>query len=272
MEPRDLFLCSLLLMAASGMSACDGWERRTDKPGSSESELPNGILGGVSALFRNDNPAIFSLIGPSGFTLAPLTTYRQVDSGALTSLANFRLSGASMQLGDVSGNADFALGRWSAGTLTTPQGSTEILDGSPRWSWHYLLIKPLRAMPGNWTYRCGAPRVTTITFVNGTNIDSNQQAGTVGGKASFSILNSVATVDFQLVAMAGGKKGGLKGKSIFTRSDAVQSHEDFDSGGIGAKIMLGSAADGGIHVAMPYRVRLENGAIFHGIAVFPCAA
>ncbi|WP_454719855.1 MULTISPECIES: hypothetical protein [Cupriavidus] len=266
-RPRLIPLCFVL-----GLGGCNQWDeilaRKTAEP---ESELPAGIADGVPVRFRGDGmPAVFTLLGPAGVTEATLTAFRQDAGGAMTGLGGFALAGATTQVSEVSGGADFALGRWTAGTVTGPQGHSEVLDGGARGSWHYLAIKPLQGLPANWTYRCGTPRATAMTFVNGINIDNNAQSGVIGGSAKLSFANGTGTLDFRLAGRARVSRGELKGTLALTA--AMARHGDFDVGGPGARIWLGWAGRGAILIAMPYRLRLGNGALFQGGVVFRCEA
>jgi hypothetical protein len=83
----------------------------------------------------------------------------------MTTLNSNVLSGTSATK-DISGDANFAIGRWAAATVITASGA-DTLTGNDNKAYHYLVFNTLSALPTTGSATCDAGVFTAPTSVSG---------------------------------------------------------------------------------------------------------
>ena len=168
---------------------------------------------------------------------------------------------------DIAGDASFAIGRWTAGTVTRSSGA-ETLTGQDNRTYHYLAANNLEALPTSGAAACDAGKYTTPTYVGGA---TGAQSGSASGSAQLVFDASGATVSGTIKITVGSESGNasLAGKIVSTTSAAITGA--FLSGGAGAALQLGDHGGGAYLLGVGYAATLPSGARYTGIAKFRCA-
>lgn len=107
----------------------------------------------------------------------------------MTTLESISLSG-QYELKDVSGEVDFAMGRWVKGTVTlagTSSGKSVIttLTGQDAGSLDYLVFNEAKNLPQTGARACDAGTFTTPTYEGGES-GAHSNSGTATGSAGLS--------------------------------------------------------------------------------------
>ena len=108
--------------------------------------------GPVLATFVPSAMARYIVYDNAGQSFGPLGTSAQNSSGAITTIADFVLSGLLVAAEDISADSSFAQGRWVAGTVANSVGSA-ILTGITDAAYHYLVFNELTAFPASGSAR-----------------------------------------------------------------------------------------------------------------------
>lgn len=98
----------------------------------------NADSGSVSASFVRSERARYLLLGVGAQSFGVLSQSEQAASGAMTRLNDNTLTGSSATK-EINGDANFAIGRWAAGTVTRSSGS-ETLTGADNRAYHYVAL------------------------------------------------------------------------------------------------------------------------------------
>lgn len=105
------------------------------------------------------------LLGIGSQSFGRLTESEQGESGAMVRLNDTTLSGSSSTR-EISGDANFALGRSTVGSVTTKSGA-ETLTGNDNRAYHYVAFNGVDALPASGTASCDAGVFTTPTNTKG---------------------------------------------------------------------------------------------------------
>ncbi|RST48398.1 hypothetical protein [Variovorax sp. MHTC-1] len=206
------------------------------------------------------------LLGVNSQSFGTLTQSTQAASGAMTKLNDTTLTGATTTK-EISGDANFALGRWVAGTVTRSSGA-ETLTGTDNRAYHYVAFNALPALPTTGSASCDAGVFTAPTYVGGATGEAN--AGTATGSASLAFDGTGGVVSGTLSIAVGGTTGTVAINGTVTSPSSTSITGAFLSGGSGAAIQLGDHGGGAYVVAAGYAATLSNGARYTGVAKFRC--
>lgn len=276
---KKIFLPSAMLVTTLSLIACGGG----GGGGSQTSTSPNPVgtinpgsasppasdSGSVSASFIKGSAARYFLTGVGLQTIGNLTDYIQIADGAVTTLDNITLSGQTV-VKDINGDASFALGRWTQGTVTKPTSST-VLEGTSNNAYHYALYNILAALPTTGAYNCDSGKFTAPTYIGGTDVAASAYSGAATGAATLSFSTEGAAISVTINALAGGQTGAVTGKTVLPSPLATAFTGNYLGNGSG---MASTVSDGGgsrILVIASYSSTLANGAQYQGMAVFGCS-
>lgn len=226
----------------------------------------NADAGSVSAPFMRGSSARYQLLSVGSQSFGNLTQSEQAASGAMTRLNETTLSGTSATK-DIAGDASFAIGRWTAGTVTRSSGA-ETLTGQDNRAYHYLAFNNLATLPTSGAATCDAGVFTAPTYVSGT---AGANSGSASGSAGLVFDGSGATVSGSIKVVVGDQTGSanLGGTIASTTSTAITGA--FLSGGTGAALQLGDHSTGAYLLGVGYAVTLPGGGRYQGIVKFRCA-
>jgi hypothetical protein len=278
---KMIFLLSTMLAISLALPACGGGGGGgavsssanpigATSPDNSQATAPPppGDSGSVSASFAKGNAARYVLSG-IGQIVGNLTNHIQAADGAVTALDNNTLSGQTV-VKDINGDASFALGRWSQGTVTTTNGST-LLDDTSNNAYHYVLFNNLASLPTSGTYNCDTGKFTAPTYIGGTNVTVSAYSGAATGSATLSFSAAGAALSATINTSAGGQTGAVTGTAVLSVPTATAFIGNYLGSGPGLVLTVSDGGAGRVHVIAPYRSTQSNGAKYQGIAVFSCS-
>lgn len=203
---------------------------------------------------------------------SPLT---QTADGAVTAMGNYSISGNPIATQEISGNANYALGRWTVGTVTngaTTNPTTTTMDGNSNNAFHYVVFNSLAALPANGAMTCNAGKFTKPTYVggSGTSPGKDAYAGTATGNASITFDGSGGHVNLTVSANVLGSSGTAN-----FSGNVMNETSMYLSGGLGgvgnnAMVTLGDAGNGSVNVVLIYTLALANNNAYRGSAIFTC--
>lgn len=222
--------------------------------------------GSVSAPFNRGASARYQLFGPGSQSFGALSDSAQAASGAMTKLNDNVLSGKSAT-NEIAGDASFALGRWTAGTVTRTSGA-ETLTGTDARAYHYVAINALTALPTTGTPKCDAGVFTAPTYVAGSGA---QGAGTTSGSATLAFDSQGAAVGGTLTVAVAGATTTVNLNSQVKSPMSTPITGALFNAGTGAAIQLGASGDDAYVLAIGYAATMPSGARFQGVAKFRCA-
>jgi len=227
----------------------------------------SGNSGSVSAAFVAGSTPRYQLAGSGNQTFGRLEPFVQAPSGAMTTLGSTVLSGNSATK-DMAGDATFAIGRWTAGTVTRSSGA-ETLTGTDDRAYHYVVVNAPSAFPASGAKTCDAGAFTTPTYVSGG--PGAAGAATAQGSAGLVFGASGAAVTGAINVTLAGASGSatLNGTAASVTSVAITGA--YLSGGAGAAVQIGEAGADAYLVVATYVATLPNGARYLGAAKFRCA-
>ena len=227
----------------------------------------SGNSGSVSAAFVAGSTPRYQLAGSGNQTFGRLEPFVQAPSGAMTTLGSTVLSGDSVTK-DIAGDATFAIGRWTAGTVTHSSGA-ETLTGTDNRAYHYVVVNAPSAFPASGAKTCDAGAFTTPTYVSGG--PGAAGAAAAQGSAGLVFGASGAAVTGAINVTVAGASGSatLNGTAASVTSVAITGA--YLSGGAGAAVQIGEAGADAYLVVASYVATLPNGARYLGAAKFRCA-
>jgi hypothetical protein len=267
-------------LAAAGMlAACGGGG--DDKPatgqngggqGSANQSPGNQTPGGSTnaAAFEapfaaGDEARQLSMSGWSK-SLGLLTAIVQNANGIVTTLNDATLTG-QIAAADVSGNANYALGRWTSGTLNqnVVGPTSKTLTGTAAGSFHYVAYKLLKALPGSGTLHCAVGAATAATAFTG----SSEATGSVSGSGTLDFSGDGAKVDFDIAVSIGTEtiKGVVSG--LIKSPSATLTNGNFLSSGSGSYVALADNGGGTVRIIVGHQEQTTNG-LYGGIATYVC--
>lgn len=266
----SISLSILMLLQACGGSS-SGSSTSTTSSNSNTSNPPSNT-GSVSANFvANANTPKFLLMN-NGYTGgANASTFTQESSGAITQAGNFTYTGTPHVTQDITGNADFAAGRWVWGTITDTSTNTvkATLDASNRAqaTWHYLLINTLSAMPTSGSRTCDNGTFTPPTRMSGT--QGGTTGSVTGSSATLSFSTSGATLGFTISTTA----SGLTASKSYTVNNLGLGTTNISGslGTNGASIYISDAGNGAIGISGFYFSQMTDGSVYGGVYTFKCS-
>lgn len=237
----------------------------TDSPPSGGSG--GGNSGSITALFASTAAPRYHLISSTGQTFGALTGQQQLNDGAVIKINDNSLDGDNRSVRDIAGDANFALGRWNAGTVTRSNGTTETLTGTQGSDYHYVLFNTLSAFPSSGTYNCDTGSFTTPRRSTGT---VGPVSGTVMGSANVSFGSNGANVSGALTITA-SNSATVSLNSNPNSSTTTAFTGGYLSNGSGAAIQIGDGGSPAVTVVGSYVAKID-GSSYIGTYRFLCSA
>lgn len=273
MTNKISFVLSVLSIAL--LQACGGGG---DSDSTSTNVSPTGSIGAnpsvpvntnlVSASFNRGATARYQPTNASGQIFGRLDNSVQDAKGAMTTLGSNVLSG-DIEAKEISGDATYALGRWTAGTVTNSSGATTLTGMDDKASYHYVAFNVPSALPTSGTLACDTGVFTTPTYAGGGVGAGAFGNGTASGLVTLTFNSSGASVGGKIGVTAAGSDGSiaLKPSSVTVNGTPVSGNYLSD----GAYFQVGDAGAGAYLVVGSYAVSLANGALYIGAARFRCS-
>ncbi|HEY5993636.1 MAG TPA: hypothetical protein VIU46_03450 [Gallionellaceae bacterium] len=254
------------------LSACGGGKGGTAVlPGTAAPSVPTQS-GSVSANFAaTATTPRFLLTGATGTTVYGSGASSVQVAGAMTTLGSYTLTGSPAVTQDISGDANYAMGRWVWGTVTNTATATvlDTMNGTkPYEAWHYIQFNTLAALPTAGVKICDTGTFTQPTFVAGaTGVNSGTTTGS-GATLSFSATGAAISVTLSTTA------GGATNVATLSATNLLLNNLAF-SGGVGwgltgGQIGLSDGGGGAIRINGIYNTTLNNGATYIGVFSFKC--
>jgi hypothetical protein len=272
-----------LLSLTCALAACGGG-------GGGESD-PAGAAGPASAPASAPSPSASPIVipgtgsGPVAFVsgVAPrfvlyglgsqqngqAVPFVQGKDGAVTTLGTNTLSGSPAVTKEIAGDASFAQGRWTQGTVTASYGAST-LTGTSSEAFHYAAYNPLLTTPASGTPVCGPGRVTAPTYTSSSLVGAPTKSGTATAAATLAFSSAGAAVEVTITATASASVGTIKGAGMITVPSQMLFTDGFFGSGVGTNLALGEVGPGTYLVVAGFKVRLANGALHQGVATFTC--
>jgi len=201
-------------------------------------------------------------VGSQSF--GPVKTHVQQSDGAVTSLNDYSLTGTPV-VANVSGDANFAMGRWAAGTVNTSTGTQAFTSNS---AWHYLAYNVPAAFPTSATLSCEAGNFTSPNYVGGASSGGNS-FGQTGGSATLAFSEGKAIAGITLLVNAGSSASKTVTANV-TRGSTAFPGGSIGTGADAVYVTIGDAGSGAFAVQGGYELNLVNGARYAGVFRFRC--
>lgn len=208
--------------------------------------------------------AVFSSTRQS---VGQLTSHHQVPQLAVDAFNEFTLGGEYTVRGP-KGDATYAMGVWTQGTVSANGSVVETLDVPGPRSWHYQLFNKATSLPTSGTQACAAEDTTSPTYVSG---------GAAGAPATILIDRISGTVTFSNAGADIGLNVNLSsptgvGTSAFRVQISPTVNTAFSSGtnGGNAYITVADAGGSGYAIVGGYQVSVAGGARYTGAFRLKC--
>lgn len=272
---------ALIVSAMLSLAACGGDD--ADDAGVDAS----GGLTGAAAPNTGKAAAAF-VVGPNARSVvAGLGTFSssnlaaqgnrfvQAADGAVTTLGSFSLNDTTT-VDEISGDATFAMGRWSRGRVVG--GSRDLLLGGQNGrSYHYLAYNALPATAATTARTCDAGTFTAASLWDSGTVPAATTVGTTTGSAVLTWVPATATttasasVRLTFTTTANGSSQPASYDVALTDFGAFSAVGRYLAQGPGVGVVLGDAGNGAVMVGALYRVTLPNGLTYEGLMKFKCA-
>lgn len=226
--------------------------------------------GSVDAHFIAGARARFLLAGATIQAGSDPTPFTQTSDGAVTVMGKYALTGTQIATQEISGNANYAQGRWNVGTVSLGNGASDSMSGSDNNSYHYVLFNGLAAIPKSGSMTCDAGKFTKPNYVSGaTTPSASAYFGNSTGSAAIKFDTQGAQVSAAISLTAGVVSGNA---NLSTTISSALGNSFFTGGlgGNGAWFTLGDAGNGSVYLIVNYTVGLANGDVYRGLATFTC--
>lgn len=259
----------LSVISIALLQACGGGGGDSDAMTVSSAGNAGASTGSVSASFNRSATARYHLTGMGSQVFGRLDTSVQETNGAMTTLGSNVLSGSKV-VKEVSGDANYALGRWTAGTVTNSSGATT-LTGTDGKAYHYIAFNAPSTLPTSGTLTCDAGVFTAPTYTRGGAGTGAFDSGTASGTVTLTFGATGASVGGNIDVTAAGSSGSivLKASDVTVNGSSISGN--YLGNGAGAYLQIGDAGAGAYLVVGSYAVSLANGATYIGAARFRCS-
>jgi hypothetical protein len=260
---------TLALALSTLLAACGGGSGSNNAQAPATPDAGGGAAArnAVDAPFMASDHSRYIYLGNTGQVLGVLNGFTQDESGAVTKLGSTTLGGAPVVV-DISGNASFAMGRWSGGTVTTSSGSSE-LKASAGDAMHYLVYNTLPAMPAAGSLTCSTGNFTSSTDKAGSST-SPDSLGAASGSATIVVDALGAHITMKLANKLGSDSAEASYTGDFESPTVGIFKEGYLTNTQGAYIALADAGGGAVRLVTSYRLLLSNGLLYQGVATFAC--
>jgi len=270
-RPLCLFALTALLAACGGGGGGDGQEAQAPGSGTGGTAAPQQQdTGGVSAPFVAQTAATpgYFMQGAGAQIVGRLDTFTQSASGAMTALNDARLSGSPSVTQDIGGDAFYAVGRWTLGTVTSGNRTT-VLAGNNAAA-HYVAFNRLAAFPTAGTFACNGGSFTAPSYIGGASVQPVDYAGTATGSATLTFTSAGAVVSGSYRVQAGSAfETGTLELTVATPTSTALSGGYF-GGNSGSVVGVGDGGNGTYLMVISYTSLLSNGARYQGVAALRC--
>lgn len=223
--------------------------------------------GSVSAPFARGERARYLLLGSGAQSFGMLSQSEQAASGAMTRLNDNTLTGSSATK-EINGDANFAIGRWAAGTVTRGSGA-DTLTGADNRAYHYVALNELKTLPTSGNATCDAGVFTNPTYVSGGSAAA-ANSGAATGSSALAFDSEGAVVSGVVRVSVGDAVGTVNFGTKVKSPSSMAVTGSFLSGGTGAGITLGNHGGNAYAIAVGYAATLPSGARYMGVAKFRC--
>ena len=267
MTKKISFALSVISIAL--LQACGGGGGDSNSMNVSSTGNAGVSTGSVSASFNRSATARYHLTSADSQVFGRLDNSVQEASGAMTTLGSNVLSGSKV-IKEISGDATYALGRWTAGTVTNSSGATT-LTGTDNKAYHYIAFNAPSALPTSGTLTCDAGVFSTPTYASGGVGNGAFDSGTASGSVTVTFGSSGASVGGNINVTAAGSSGSIVLKAANVTVNGSSISGNYLGNGAGAYIQVGDAGTGAYLVVGSYAVSLANGARYIGAARFRCS-
>lgn len=277
-------LIAVLVSAALSLVACGGDDSddyEVNANTNADGTLTGGNTGKTTAAFvpgANARSVVVGLGNLVGEPLAPGgTQVVQAADGAVTTLGSVSLKDV-VTVNEISGDATFAMGRWSKGRVSSSSINL-LLDGTDARSYHYLAYNVLPATTSPTARTCDAGTYTAASLWNSGTVPAGTKVGTTTGSATLTWVPATATaaasanVKLAFTTVANGSSL----PSSYDVSVGSTSYGGFSAvgrylaQGPGVAVTMGDAGNGAVMIGVLYRVLLPNNLTYEGIMKFRCA-
>ncbi|MGF6527218.1 hypothetical protein ABID77_002526 [Variovorax sp. PvP013] len=269
-----LSVISVALLQACGGGGGDSDSMNVSSTGSagtstSSTSSTSTNTGSVSATFNRSATARYHLTNAGGQVFGRLDASVQETNGAMTTLGSNVLSGSKV-VKEISGDATYALGRWTAGTVTNSSGAAT-LTGADNKAYHYIAFNVPSALPTSGTLTCDAGVFSAPTYASGGVGNGAFDSGAASGAVTLTFGSTGASVGGNINVTAAGSSGSIALKASGVTVNGSSISGNYLSNGAGAYLQVGDAGAGAYLVVGSYAVSLANGALYIGAARFRCS-
>jgi len=280
---------SLAVVSAFTLAACGGGGGNNSAPAASANASPapasnpapannpapaenkTSNSGSVDAAFVAKATARYMIASSTLQSAGNPSPFTQGSDGAVTVLGGYSLTGTPTAIQEISGNANYAQGRWNAGSATSSSGSFP-LGGVTNESYHYVVFNKLASMPVNGTMTCDAGKFTKPTYAGGGTVvlQPANFVGTSTGTAAVVVDGNGAHVSLSITSTGNGLTGTANLQGTVASVDSSYISGGLGGLGTGGMVTIGDAGNGAVFVVASYGVALGNSNVFRGVATFTC--
>jgi hypothetical protein len=268
-----------IVLAAFTLVACGGGSDAPD-PTTQDTTQSNTTKGNTARNGKVDaNYVMGHLPSYFAFQVGSLSTGKasQIEieeaSGAAIRIDDMTLSGDATDIQDIAGNANWTIGRWRAGTVTSVDHNGEskvtTLGGSNN-SLHYFIGNTLTALPESGAYNCGGFQATSPTLIWGGGKDTVARENLSNTAATLTVAEEGVVVATSFSITDGSATGSPSYQTTISDPGTSSVRGRFLAGGDGAMFRLYDAGDGKVQITQGYKATLSNNAGYQGIATWTC--
>jgi hypothetical protein len=274
-----------LLTVAAAMTACGGGGGASDVPAATPSAgtppvaspagtAPTAVAssGSVSAPFIKGVNAKYFWVSVLAQNTGVLTSFKQNAAGAIVDINDsITLTGNNAAAQEISGDANYAQGRWNSGTAKMTVG-TETLNPNTIQSIHYIVLNNLASIPTSGTSKsCAAGQMTTPIWIGSRAVNNAPDTGAATATGSISFNSAGANVALVVNAIAGSSNASANFGGIVKTPSSTYTTGDNSNLSTSSTITLGDGGNGAIIVGGHYSIILGNGAVYRGVLSLKCA-
>lgn len=276
-----LLVCATLSLVACGGEGDESADYDVNANTNADGSLTGGNTGKTTAAFVPGTNARSVVAGLGNLVGDPLpsdnTQVVQAADGAVTTLGSVSLKDV-VTVNEISGDATFAMGRWSKGRVSS-SSINMLLDGTDARSYHYLAYNVLPATTAPKPLTCDAGTFTAPSLWNSGTVPAGTKVGTTTGSATLTWVPATATaatsanINLTFTTQANGSSL----PSSYDINVSSTSYGGFSAvgrylaQGPGVAITMGDAGNGAVMIGALYRVLLPNNLTYEGIMKFRCA-
>ncbi|MDR2990761.1 MAG: hypothetical protein LBU72_02290 [Burkholderiaceae bacterium] len=224
--------------------------------------------GSVSAPFARGDASNYILLTPLGKSWGPLSSSTQAADGAMTALNDTQLSG-DYAVQNIVGDANFVIGRWVQGTVTTATGA-DTLTGTDGRAYHYIAYQALSTFPDG-SLHCTGGNFTTPTYTGGGG--SAAQIGTATGTADIVFSDGSGALTGSMTVSANNQTATVPFPTTLASPTSMPLTGQYLSpNGVGSGVRLADAGNGAYALVVQFAAVTPSGARYIGVGRLPCTS